>query len=161
VLRKFPESNAIGLDIDPAACAAARDAAKAVSVDGRLTVFERPIQSVAEDPAPIEGADVVHAGFVFHDMLPEEEHIADRVLANCRAAMPAGGLMLITDAIPYADSQRERAFSAIVTFYHQTFMGRRLLSQEKWEDKLRSAGFRQVETVELGFPTGRLFKAKK
>jgi SAM-dependent methyltransferase len=161
VLREFPDSHAVGLDIDEAACAAARDAAKAAGVDRRLTVFERPIQSVAEDPSPIEGADVVHAGFVFHDMLPEEETIADRVLASCYEVMPAGSLMAITDAIPYADSQRERAFSAIVTYYHQTFMGRRLLSEKEWEDKLRAAGFRHVRTVELGFPTGRLFKATK
>ncbi|MCG0286181.1 class I SAM-dependent methyltransferase [Streptomyces sp. PSAA01] len=161
LLQTFPESTAVGLDIDHAACEAAKLAAEAAGVADRLTVFERPIQSVADDATPVQGADLVHAGFVFHDMMPEEEEIADRVLANCREAMPEGGLMAITEAIPYARSERERRFSAIVTYYHQQFMGRKLLNEAAWTEKLLAAGFRKVEVVELGFPTGRLFLAAK
>jgi SAM-dependent methyltransferase len=161
VLGRFPESTAVGLDIDHASCEAAKLAGEAAGVADRLTVYERPIQSVAEDPTPVQGADLIHAGFVFHDMMPEEEKTADQVLANCRDAMPAGGLMAITDAVPYASSERERRFSALVTYYHQQFMSRRLLSEQQWSEKLTAAGFRKVECVELGFPTGRLFLATK
>jgi hypothetical protein len=72
-----------------------------------------------------------------------------------------GGLMAITEAVPYLRNERERHFSAIATYYHRQFMKRRLLSEEEWCAKLMGAGFSKVRTIELAFPTGRLFLAKK
>ncbi|MET7878897.1 class I SAM-dependent methyltransferase [Micromonospora profundi] len=161
VLLANPGATGVGLDIDQDACQAAQAAAKEASVDDRISIYQRPIQSIATDLGPVEGADVIHGGFVFHDMLPEEEHIADQVLANCREALRPGGIMAITDAVPYLTNERERRFSAIVTYYHRQFMGRRLLSEKEWQDKLISAGFSGVEVIELGFPTGRLFLARR
>ncbi|MBX9422356.1 MULTISPECIES: trans-aconitate 2-methyltransferase [Streptomyces] len=161
VLQAFPDSSAVGLDLDPASCRAAEKAAVQAGVGDRLTVVERPIQSVADDPGPLAGADVIHAGFVFHDMMPEEESVADAVLARCREALRPGGVMAITDAVPYLRNPRERAFSAIVTYYHRQFMKRKLLTEQEWQDKLLAAGFSSVEVVELGFPTGRLFLASR
>ncbi|MEV6410728.1 methyltransferase [Kribbella sp. NPDC051718] len=161
VLQAFPTATGVGLDIDAEACDAARSAADEAEVADRIAIHQRPIQSIATDPGPVEGADVIHGGFVFHDMLPEEEAVADQVLANCRESLRPGGLMAITDAVPYLQNSRERRFSAIVTYYHQQFMGRRLLSEDEWREKLTGAGFRGVEAIELGFPTGRLFVAKR
>jgi SAM-dependent methyltransferase len=161
VLRELTDSTAVALDIDGGACEEAALAAKSAGVGGRLTVTERPIQSIATDPRPVEGADVIHAGFVFHDMMPDEEDVADAVLENCRRAIRPGGFMAITDAVPYATDPRERRFSAIVTYYHQHFMGRRLLNEEEWRRKLLSVGFSSVECVRHRFPTGRFFLARK
>ncbi|MFJ5548013.1 methyltransferase [Streptomyces sp. NPDC093225] len=161
VLQELPGCSGVGLDLDGPSCSAARLAAEQAGVADRLTVVERTIQSIATDPSPVEGSDVIHAGFVFHDMMPEEEHVADAVLANCREALRPGGIMAITDAVPYLRNERERRFSAIVTYYHRQFMKRKLLTQEEWEAKLRGAGFNEVRTVELGFPTGRLFVATR
>jgi SAM-dependent methyltransferase len=161
VLLACPNATGVGLDIDRGACDAAREAAKRSGLAERLEVFQRPIQSIASDPRPVEGADVIHGGFVFHDMMPEEEEIADQVLANCRAALKPGGIMAITDAMPYLTNARERRFSSIVSYYHHEFMGRRLLSEDQWRGKLFSAGFTGVDVIELGFPTGRLFVAHR
>ncbi|WP_431045567.1 methyltransferase [Streptomyces sp. P1-3] len=161
VLRKFPGCTGIGLDLDGPSCRAAEAAGEQAGVGDRLTVIERPIQSIATDPAPVADTDVIHAGFVFHDMMPEEEDVADAVLANCRNALRPGGIMAITDAVPYLRNDRERRFSAIVTYYHQQFMRRKLLTESEWSDKLKAAGFREVAIVELGFPTGRLFVASR
>lgn len=161
ILRRLPESRAVGLDLDGPACAAARDAADAAGLSDRLRVVERSIQSIADDPSPLAGSDVIHAGFVFHDMFPEEEGTADRVLANCRDALRDGGIMAVTEAVPYLRNERERRFSAAVTYYHRQFMKRRLLSEAEWTDKLRSAGFTHVQSIELAFPTGRLFVAQR
>ncbi|WP_367127824.1 class I SAM-dependent methyltransferase [Saccharothrix sp. HUAS TT1] len=161
LLTMFPGTTGVGLDIDDQACAAASEAAKHAGVDDRLTVVRRPIQSVATDTGPLLDADVIHAGFVFHDLLPDEEEVADAVLANCRDALRPDGLLAITEAVPYLDNDRERRFSSIVTYFHREFMHRKLLSVAEWEDKLTSAGFSRVDTVELGFPTGRLFLARK
>jgi len=157
----LPDATGLGLDLAPGACEAAREAAGNAGMSDRITVLERSIQSLATDPEPLRGADVIHAGFVFHDMMPDEEHVADAVLANCREALRPGGLMAITEAVPYLPNERERRFSSIVTYYHREFMTRKLLSVPEWEQKLAGAGFRRVETVELGFPTGRLFLARK
>jgi SAM-dependent methyltransferase len=117
ILLAFPETTGVGLDIDGAACAAAAQAARDAGVADRLTIFERPIQTIAEDPSPLEGVDLVHAGFVFHDMMPEEEKIADRVLANCHEAIPKNGIVAITEAVPYVRNARERR-QVDVTYYH-------------------------------------------
>ncbi|MBV8933011.1 MAG: class I SAM-dependent methyltransferase, partial [Kutzneria sp.] len=161
ILRRLPQSRAVGLDLDGPSCEAARQAAEAAVLADRLQVIHRSIQSIADDPSPLEGADVIHGGFVFHDMMPEEEQTADRVLANCREALRDGGIMAITEAVPYLRNERERRFSAAVTYYHRQFMKRRLLSEDEWKRKLRSAGFTRVESIELPFPTGRLFVAER
>jgi SAM-dependent methyltransferase len=161
VLLACPNATGVGLDIDQAACDAAREAAKGSGLEDRIDIYQRAIQSIASDPSPVEGADVIHGGFVFHDMLPEEEEIADKVLANCREALRPGGIMAITEAVPYLTNARERRFSTIVTYYHHEFMGRHLLSENEWRDKLFSVGFSGVDVIELGFPTGRLFVAHR
>jgi len=161
VLLALPDSTAVALDIDHGACQEAVKAGRKAGVGDRLTVIERAIQSIADDPSPVQGADVVHAGFVFHDMLPEQEQVAEAVLANCRDALRPGGIMAITDAVPYAPDDRERRFGAIVTYYHKQFMGRRLLDEKQWQERLSSAGFSDVKCVQHRFPSGRLFVAFK
>ena len=161
IMLRLEGTTALALDLDGPSCREAELAAMRAGVGDRLRVVERPIQSIAEDPMPVEGADVVHAGFVFHDMMPEEEHVADRVLANCREALRPGGMMAITEAVPYVLDERERRFSAIVTYYHKQFMRRRLLNEQEWQGKLLRAGFSMVECMAHRFPTGRLFVATK
>ena len=161
VLQATPGSRATALDIDAGACREARVAADVAGVGDRLTVLVRPIQSIADDPSPLAGADVIHAGFVFHDLMPEEESVADAVLRNCHRALCLGGIMAITDAVPYVLDERERRFSALVTYYHKQFMRRRLLTEDEWLAKLAGAGFEKVEAVKHRFPGGRLFIARK
>jgi len=161
ILLELKESTAVALDLDGEACKEAGLAAERAGAGDRLSVFERSIQSVADDPTPVQDADVVHAGFVFHDMMPEQEEVADQVLARCREGLRPGGMMALTEAVPYAPAERERRFSAIVTYYHQQFMRRRLLNETEWMAKLRDAGFSDVRCVPHRFPTGRLFIATK
>lgn len=158
VLQKFPESTGVALDLSAGACAAARQNAANASVLDRLTIVERSIESVAEDPGVLEGADAIHGGFVFHDMLPSQEPTFDRVLSNCaRALAKTQGRMLVTDAAPYVDNDRERMFSAAVSFIHFFFQGRRLLSEQEWSQKFEANGFASVGITRLHFPSGRLY----
>jgi SAM-dependent methyltransferase len=161
ILLTLPGCEAVGLDLDPAACREARESADRAKVGDRLTVLERPIQSIADEPGPLRDADVVHGGFVFHDMFPEEKSTASKVLLNCNQAIRPGGIVAITEAVPYVKNERERQFSAIVTYYHRQFMKRKLLTEAEWTATLHEAGFRPVESVELAFPTGRLFIGHK
>jgi SAM-dependent methyltransferase len=159
VLSALPECTGVALDLAPGACAAAREAGRRAGVAGRLTVAERSIQSLADDPAVLDSAGVISAGFVFHDMMPEEEDVADAVLADCRRSLAPGGFLAITEAVPYAGNGRERRFSALVSYYHAEFMGRRLLDESQWAAKLAQAGFSVLRVIQPPFPTGRLFLA--
>jgi SAM-dependent methyltransferase len=160
VLLQFPRSTGVALDISPASCAAAREAAQRAQVLDRLDIVERSIESVASDPAILDDADAIHGGFVFHDMLPHDESTFDSVLRNsARALVRTRGRMLVTDAAPYVQNPRERMFSAAFSFLHHFFMGRRLLSEEEWEAKFLSSGFQSVDCARLPFPTARLYVA--
>lgn len=161
VLRQLPESTGLALDLDPVSCGEARKAADAEGVGGRLAVVERSIQSLAQDPAPLAGADVIHAGFVFHDLMPDEEETADAVLRRCREALSSGGVLAITDAVPFAPAERERRFSAAMTYFHHQFMGRRFLTEAQWEGKLLAAGFESVEVLQHRLPGARMYVARK
>ncbi|MFD4371311.1 class I SAM-dependent methyltransferase [Streptomyces sp. NPDC058486] len=160
LLGRLPESTGVALDMSAGACREAARAALAAGVGDRLEVVERPIQSVADDPTPVEGADVVHAGFVFHDIVREGD-VFDRVLRACREALRPGGIMAITDSVPYASGERERRFSALFTYLHAGFMDVPLPPEEDWLARFRQAGFEQARCVPHRFPGGRLFIAAK
>lgn len=156
VLRAFPGSTALVLDRAADACDEARHAAAEAGVGNRLIVADRSIESVADDPSPLGGADVVHAGFVLHNL---EQDAVGRVLTRCREALSAGGTMIVTEIVPYAGSERERRFSAVVTYLHEQFMGRKLLTAGEWKAALRGAGFTSVVCRVLPYPAGRQFIA--
>ncbi|MFG2115883.1 class I SAM-dependent methyltransferase [Streptomyces sp. NPDC048718] len=160
LLGRLPKTTGVALDMSAGACQEAARAARAAGMGDRLDVVERPIQSIADDPTPVEGADVIHAGFVFHDIVKEGD-VFDRVLRQCRDALRPGGIMAITDAVPYAPAERERRFSALFTYLHAGFMNVELPPEEDWLDRFRQAGFDQARRVPHRFPGGRLFIATK
>jgi len=161
VLRAVDGATGVALDIDAGVCAEARSQALQMGVAERMTVVEQSIESLADDASILTGSDAVHAGFVLHDMFPDEEGIADRVLAACHRELCPGGVMVVAELVPYVDNPRERAFSALATYYPHEFMGRRLQNESEWTGRLRRAGFDSVRTEVLGMPTSRLFVAAK
>jgi SAM-dependent methyltransferase len=158
LLGRLPEATGIGVDLSASATAKARAAAEAAGMARRLEFVASPIQALVEDPRPLVGADVIHAGFVFHDLLPADEDRLDALLAACRAHASSGTLVVV-DAVPFAQDEWERAFSAAFTHLHNCFMSRMLLSEAAWCEKLNKAGFARIETRLLGIPGGRLFMA--
>ncbi|MFG1779665.1 methyltransferase [Micromonospora sp. NPDC049048] len=160
LLGQDPARTGVALDSSGAACAAAREAAAAAGVADRLRVVERTVQSLADDPGPVEGADAVLACFVMHDIVADEA-VAKAVLGACRDALAPGGFMAVADAISYAPDPAERRFSALFTYLHASFMSVTLPSQRRWLDTFQAAGFSETGCVPLGVPGGRLFVAVK
>jgi hypothetical protein len=158
-LRKLPGARGVGIDINADACAKARTIVKGAGLAERLTVLHAPIQSLVEDPSPLEGAGVIHGGFVFHDLMPDEEAVLDALLRTFRTRAPESTLVIV-DAVPYAAESRERAFSATFTFLHSHFMGRQLQPEETWKHKLATAGYRSIDVKPLGIGGGRIFTAR-
>lgn len=156
LLRTLPESTAVAIDMSAAACAEAERAAERAGVGSRLGVVNRPIQSLVDDPSPVHDADVVHAGFVMHDLVAEPDTF-DAVLRTCRKALGEGGRLVITDAVPYASEPRERAFSALFTYLHAASMGVELPTEAQWREAFQRAGFTDVVCVPLRMPSSRMF----
>jgi SAM-dependent methyltransferase len=160
LLGVLPKSTGVALDISADACAEAVSAAGRAGVRDRLEVCVRSVQSLAEDPSPVEGADVVHAGFVCHDVAAEPE-VFTAVLRRCREALRPGGFLAITDAVPYATDEREHRFSSLFTYLHAEFMDVNLPAEDEWTAMFVKAGFTSVDCVRHRFPGGRLFLVSK
>lgn len=157
-LLRDPKRSGVAVDISAAACAAAWEAATQATVDDRLDVVERSIESLVDDPGPVEGADVIQACFVMHDIV-QDDTLATAVLGSCRAALAPGGRLIVVDAVSYADTARERAFSALFTYMHAGFMNVRLPTENEWREKFHAAGFTAVECTRPVLPSGRVFVA--
>ncbi|MFF4189646.1 class I SAM-dependent methyltransferase [Nonomuraea sp. NPDC001831] len=158
LLTTLPSSTGLALDISPAACEEAERSARRAGVHDRLTVANRSIESLVEDPGPVRGADVVHAGFVMHDVVGDQE-VFDGILRACRDSIADGGCLVVTDAVPYADTPRDRAFSALFTYLHAGSMQVLLPPEAEWRAGFRRAGFTDVSCTPLRMPGSRLFVA--
>lgn len=158
LLTELPDSKGLALDLNAAACEEAERAARRSGVQDRLTVVNRSIESLLQDAGPIRGADVVHAGFVLHDVGVDPD-LLDGVLRACRGSLAGDGCLIATDAVAYADNPRERAFSALFTYLHSSSMGVRLPSEDKWRAAFARAGFSNVTSTPLRMPGSRMFVA--
>jgi SAM-dependent methyltransferase len=158
VLTALPNSTGMALDLSAAACEEAEQAARQARVAHRLAVLNRSIESLAADAEPIRGADVVHAGFVLHDVGADADTL-NGVLRACRESLADDGCLIVTDAVPYVGTPRERAFSALFTYLHSSSMGVRLPSQERWQEAFRRAGFSDVTCAPLRMPGSCMFVA--
>ena len=158
LLKELPDSTGVALDMNAAACEEAERAARRADLQDRLTVVNRTVESLIDDPGPVRGAGVVHAGFVFHDVGANPD-VFDRVLRTCRESLADDGCIIATDAVSYADNPRERAFSALFTYLHSSSMGVRLPSEDKWYAAFQQAGFSNVTSTPLRMPGSRMFVA--
>jgi SAM-dependent methyltransferase len=159
LLSQLPKSQGVALDISPSACDKARHAAKAAGMADRLSVVTQAIESLVADPSPIGHADLIHAGFVMHDLVAAGA--APEVLGICRKMLAPDGRMLVTDAVPYVENEGERRFSALFTYLHAGFMNVRLPAEQDWIELFRQAGFSGIAVKRLQVPGGRLFEAAR
>jgi SAM-dependent methyltransferase len=158
LLTELPDSTGLALDLSAAACEEAEQAAYRADVQDRLTVVNRSIESLIDDPGPIRGAGVVHGGFVLHDVSADAD-VLNGVLRTCRESLADHGCVIATDAVPYEDNPRERAFSALFTYLHLSSMNVRLPSEERWRAAFARAGFSNVTSTPLRMPGSRMFLA--
>lgn len=156
--RKIPALKSIGVDLSKHACDVAKKYIKELNLQNQITVVESPIQSLVDDNAFFVDADVIHAGFVFHDLLPDEEETLDNLLHHIHSTAPQATLVIV-DAIPFLHNEDERGFSNAFSFLHKFFMGRKLLPEDEWIAKLKKAGFTKINIEKLGISGGRIFSA--
>lgn len=156
--KKINGLKGVGVDISRDACEMAKVAVKQADFENQIDVIESSIQDLIANENVFLNADVIHAGFVFHDLLPDEEDTLNLLLKTiCNTAPKA--TLIVVDAVPFSQNIHERAFSGAFTFLHKFFMGRRLLSESEWQVKLNQAGFKKVLIEPLGISGGRIFVA--
>lgn len=160
MLRKIPGAKGVGIDLSASATEQAVRAAGAAGMSDKLQFVTAPIQILVEDASLIRDADIIHAGFVMHDLLPAEEETLDALLRAC-CLNAIKGTLIIVDAIPIAQSNWERPFAAAFNHLHNHFMSRKLLSEDEWTEKLLRAGFSNVRIEILDHPGGRMMIASK
>lgn len=160
LLGQDPARTGVALDASSAACAAAREAASTAGVGDRLQVLERTLESLVDDPSPVEGANVVLACFAMHDIVADAA-VAKAVLGACRDALAPGGFLAVADAVSYASAPAERRFSALFTYMHRSFMQVTLPTEQQWLETFQGAGFSHTECLPLKAPGTRLFVAAK
>lgn len=158
LLRRVEGSSGIGIDLSGQATAQAQELARLNNLDKRLEFIHSPIQAIMDNPHYLEGVDVVHAGFVLHDLLPAEEAALDGLMRVIRSQASVRAFVIV-DAIPCASDEWERVFAAAFNHLHEHFMSRRLLAEDEWRTKLTDAGFRQVAIETLNHPGGRMIIA--
>lgn len=156
LLHTLHASSGVALDMSAEACAEAERAASRAGLGDRLQVVNRTIESLVEDPSPVQGADVIHSGFAMHDLVAAPD-MFDAILRSCRTAIAQDGCLVLTDAVPYVPDPRERIFSALFTYLHASSMGVRLPTEEQWQAAFRRAGFTEVASFRHRMPTARLF----
>jgi precorrin-6B methylase 2 len=158
LLSTLPSSTGLALDISAGACEEAERAAQHASVDDRLHIVNRSIESLVDDPSPLIGADVVHAGGVMHDVVNKPD-VVSGVLRACREQLSDHGCFVAMDAVSYATDTRERAFSALFSYLHSSSMDVHLPSEELWLELFRDAGYGSVVSRTLRTPGIRMFVA--
>lgn len=158
LLTALPGSTGLALDLSAGACEEAERAAERADVRDRLEVVNRSIESLVDDASPVRDADVVHAGFVMHDVVSQPD-VLDGILRTVRTSLADGGCFVVTDAVPYVADVRERSFSALFTYLHAGSMGVRLPSEERWRAAFQRAGFSDVTSTPLRMPGSRVFVA--
>ena len=159
LVRRVKGSSGIGIDLSEQATAQAQELARLNNLDQRLEFIHSPIQAIMDNPHYLEGVEVVHAGFVLHDLLPAEEAALDGLLRAIRSQTSVRAFVIV-DAIPCAPDEWERVFAAAFNHLHAHFMSRRLLAEDEWRTKLTDAGFRHVVIETLNHPGGRMIIAR-
>lgn len=155
LLERLPQATGIGIDLSASACQKAREIIEAKGLSHRLQVIHAPVQSLIDDPTLLKDVDVVHAGFVFHDLDPTQSQVLPSLLATIKAASPRAKLV-IADAIPDDAPWENNAYSLAFTFLHTHFMDRKFPSEEGWKALLEKAGFMDVTLSKPGLSGSRL-----
>jgi Methyltransferase domain len=155
LLEQLPQATGIGIDLSAGACQKAREIIEGKGLSHRIQVIHAPVESLIDDPALLKDVDVIHAGFVFHDLNPTQSQVLPSLLTAIKTASPRAKLV-IADAIPDDEPWENNAYSLAFTFLHTHFMDRKFPSADGWKRLLEQAGFMDVTLSKPGLSGSRL-----
>lgn len=151
---RHPHLRGIVTDLEPV-CVVARERIEARGLSGRFTA---EAADLVTGPYP-DGADVILLGHILHDWSDATCH---RILRNCAAALPADGVLLISESVlepDYSGHGSANLKDLVMLIANESDARER--SEEEYRGLLDAAGFDVVELVRLDAPRDLLVARKR
>jgi 3-hydroxy-5-methyl-1-naphthoate 3-O-methyltransferase len=142
------------MDLEPV-CVVARERIEANGLSSRFTAVAADLLT---GPYP-SGADVILLGHILHDWSDET---CRTILGNCAAALPAEGVLLISESVLNPDfSGRNLANLKDLIMLVGNEPGARERSEEEFRSLLSTTGFDVVDVIRLEAPRDLLVAKKR
>jgi hypothetical protein len=151
---KHPHLRGIITDLEPV-CVVAREHIRANGLGGRFTAVAADLIA---GPYP-SGADVIVLGHILHDWSDET---CRKILRNCAAALPATGVLLISESVlrpDFSGSNMANLKDLIMLVANEPDARER--SEEEYRALLDQTGFDVVEVIRLEAPRDLLVAKKR
>jgi hypothetical protein len=151
---KHPHLRGIITDLEPV-CALAREH---ISANGLTSRFTAVAADLIAGPYP-SGADVILLGHILHDW---SDDTCRQILSNCAAALPANGVLLISESVLRPDfSGSKLAILKDLIMLVANEPDARERSEEEYRSLLDATGFDAVEVVRFEAPRDLLIAKKR
>jgi O-methyltransferase domain/Dimerisation domain len=151
---RYPHLRGIVTDMEPV-CVVAREQIDASGLGGRFTAVAADL---IEGPYPA-GADVILLGHILHDW---SDDVCRRIVRHCAAALPAGGVLLVSESVLDADFSGSRfAHIKDLTMLVANEAGARERSRDEFASLLGEAGFAVDDVIQLDAPRDLLVARKQ
>jgi len=142
------------MDMEPV-CVVAREYIESRGLSGRFTAVAADL---LQGPYP-SGADVLILGHILHDWSDET---CRKILRNCHAALPEGGVLLISESVlnpDFSGAGIANAKDLLMLVANES--GARERSAGEYQSLLDEAGFDLVEVLHLDAPRDLVVSRKR
>jgi ubiquinone/menaquinone biosynthesis C-methylase UbiE/predicted transcriptional regulator len=143
LMSKLPQAIGIGVDLSASACEHAKQNIRASNMESRIEVINSPLEYLILDSEKLKNVDIIHAGFVFHDLQPLKSNTLHEFLNKAKNESPNLKLV-VTDAVYYDEPWNKNAYSIAFSFLHEHFMDRKLPTEDEWVSVIKKAGFKDI-----------------
>jgi acetylserotonin N-methyltransferase len=151
--KKYPHLRGVVMDLPPVCPLAA----EYIAANGLSDRFSTAVADLFTGPYP-PGADILTLGFILHDWNDEKCHA---ILKNCYAALPAGGVLLVSEKVLNNDFTGSR--NAVLQDLHMLVCseaGGKERTEAEYGSLLEGAGFKEVEVIRLDAPRDMIVAQK-
>jgi phenylpyruvate C(3)-methyltransferase len=152
---RAPEARFVGVEVDPAAWSAAREAVREEGLEDRIELVHSDLAALPDGAFP--NVELVFSFFLAHDLLPRERFL--EILAGLHRAFPSTRNLLLSDT--YRSEQAADPDCPIFTFgfeYTHGLMRQQLPTFAQWCEIFElSEEWKLLATHELEIPHSTVF----
>jgi len=151
---KHPHLRGVITDLEPV-CVVARENIAASGLNDRFTAVAADLLA---GPYPL-GADVILLGHILHDW---SDDVCGTILRNCAAALPAGGILLISESVlndDFSGSTVTHVKDLLMLLANES--GARERSEPEYRELLDASGFDVTDLLRLDAPRDLLVARKR
>jgi SAM-dependent methyltransferase len=153
VCQKFG-ARGVGVDVDPAAHAAAEEAVAASGMRDRIDLFRGDVRALDQIPG-LDRVDLVVTFYLLHEILASGRDALVGYLTDLSRRLPAGAKLLIGEIEPPVAGDPAQPFTPEFAYVH-ALVRQTLLPATAWSSALTDSGFAVREVVRCRVPGGVL-----